>query len=131
MARRDAWKLGLLVLGVAVVVAGVVYGVQQFSTVTVESLMSDSRRYEGRMVTVRGTVREAVGVGATGIFLLDDGTGEVWVCTTKGVPRMGDRTTVRGKSQTVFVVDDQRCVVIMEDMEELTAALREQLRSLW
>jgi hypothetical protein len=75
---------------------------------SIGEIEADSSRYLGKKVTVAGTVETGYGIslpqiliqnGSGGAYKIDDGTGEIWVITQKGVPQKGARLSVKGKIQ--------------------------------
>ena len=52
-------------------------------------------------VTVKGEVTQSVSVLGHGSYKIEDGSGSLWVVSTKGVPRKGARVKVTGKIRDV------------------------------
>jgi RPA family protein len=71
------------------------------ATKTINHIMAEPSRYANRDVTVRGTVTQSVSLLGHGSYRVDDGTGSLWVVSTKGVPRKGARVKVTGKIRDV------------------------------
>jgi hypothetical protein len=68
---------------------------------TINHIMAEPSRYANRDVTVRGTVTQSISLLGHGSYQVDDGTGSLWVVSTKGVPRKGARVKVTGKIRDV------------------------------
>jgi hypothetical protein len=68
---------------------------------TINHIMAEPSRYANRDVTVQGTVTQSVSLLGHGSYQVDDGTGSLWVVSTKGVPRKGARVKVTGKIRDV------------------------------
>jgi hypothetical protein len=75
---------------------------------SIGEIEANSSKYLGKKVTVAGTVETGYGIslpqiltrnGSGGAYKIDDGTGEIWVITQKGVPQKGARLSVKGKIQ--------------------------------
>lgn len=62
----------------------------------IEKLKEEPRGYIGRTVTVRGEVTEATSLLVFKYFELRDATGAVYVTTTRPLPAVGEKLTVRG-----------------------------------
>ena len=72
---------------------------------TVNDVMADPGRYRDREVNVKGEVTESVGVLGRGFFKLQDGSGSLWVYTTRGLPRKGARVSSKGRVRDLATVD--------------------------
>jgi hypothetical protein len=68
---------------------------------TVNKLMAQPSRYYHREVALTGDVVKSLGVLGHGIYQLDDGTGTIWVYSTRGMPRQGARVKVWGTIRDV------------------------------
>ena len=72
------------------------------STKTINHIMADPSRYADKQVKIEGTVTESYSVLGRGAYQLDDGTGRLWIVSTKGVPRKGARVSTKGKVKDGF-----------------------------
>jgi hypothetical protein len=68
---------------------------------SINTLMAEPSRYANKDVTVKGTVVHSASVLGRGTYQIDDGTGSLWVVSTKGVPRKGAHVKVSGKVRDV------------------------------
>jgi hypothetical protein len=68
---------------------------------TVARLLAEPERWRNRDVGLKGDVVRSVSVLGRGAFQLDDGTGTIWVVSTRGVPREGARVGVRGELKDI------------------------------
>lgn len=68
---------------------------------TISRLLAEPNKYHDEEVGLRGEVIKSASVLGRGAYQLDDGTGTIWVVSSKGVPRQGARVTVKGKVQDV------------------------------
>jgi hypothetical protein len=66
------------------------------SQTTISQINRDPTRYRHREVGIVGRVTDSYGVLGQGAYELDDGTGKIWVATTRGVPSRGARVGVKG-----------------------------------
>jgi hypothetical protein len=71
------------------------------SHMTVNRLLAEPNRYANRDVTLHGDVIKSASVLGHGAYQLDDGTGTIWIVSTKGVPRQGARVKVKGRVRDV------------------------------
>jgi hypothetical protein len=63
---------------------------------TVSRLLAEPDRWRNKDVGLKGNVVQSMSVLGRGAFQLDDGTGKIWIVSTKGVPREGARVAVKG-----------------------------------
>jgi len=70
------------------------------SKTTISKINSDPGKYQNKEVGLIGTVTDSYGVLGNGVYELDDGTGRIWVVTTRGVPSRGSRVGVSGRVYT-------------------------------
>jgi len=66
-------------------------------TKTINHIMADPSRYADKEVKIEGTVTDSYSVIGKGAYQLDDGTGRLWIVSTRGVPRKGARVSTKGK----------------------------------
>ncbi|MGH9971449.1 MAG: hypothetical protein ACREBG_27145 [Pyrinomonadaceae bacterium] len=69
---------------------------------TISKINADPGRYRNKEVGIVGTVTDSYGVLGNGAYEIDDGTGRIWVVTTRGVPTRGSRLGAKGKVYTGF-----------------------------
>jgi hypothetical protein len=69
---------------------------------TISRINADPGRYRNKEVGIIGTVTDSYGVLGNGAYEIDDGTGRLWVVTTRGVPSRGSRVGTKGKIYTGF-----------------------------
>jgi hypothetical protein len=69
---------------------------------TINHVLADPGRYRDRDVKVSGAVRDSYSFADRGVYRIADDTGELWVVSTRGVPRTGARVTVQGTVRDGF-----------------------------
>ena len=69
---------------------------------SISRINADPGRYRNKEVGIVGTVTDSYGVLGNGAYEIDDGTGRLWVVTTRGVPSRGSRVGTKGKIYTGF-----------------------------
>jgi hypothetical protein len=70
---------------------------------TIAEINRDPGKYQGKEITVTGTVSDAFGALGSGVFQIDDGTGRLWVFSqTYGIPGSGAKVSVTGRLQQGF-----------------------------
>ena len=70
------------------------------SKTTISQINADPGKYQNKEVGLIGTVTDSYGVLGNGVYELDDGTGRIWIMTTRGVPARGSRVGVSGRAYT-------------------------------
>jgi len=71
-------------------------------SLTVNQINTDPSRYRNRDVKLSGEVVDSYSLLNQGVYRIDDGTGQLWVVSNKGVPRKSARVTVRGRVREGF-----------------------------
>ena len=69
---------------------------------TVNQVLADPSRYRDREVRLSGAVVDSYSFTNRGAYRIDDGTGQLWVVSDKGVPRTSARVTVTGTIREGF-----------------------------
>lgn len=95
MLRRAAAAAAVLALGL---------GLMGCRETTIARILAEPNRYHDDEVGLKGDVIRSASLLGRGAYQLDDGTGTIWVVSSKGVPREGARVAVRGKVRDVVDV---------------------------
>lgn len=82
-------RLSLLVVPLAFILSGC-------GTVRIGRILADPARYQNRNVAVEGRVAASVGAFVAGVYEVDDGTGKIYVLSSRGVPTKGALVKVDG-----------------------------------
>ncbi len=98
MTARRAQQFGLLTL----MVAGTMASTACASHRTVNELLADPGRFRNDTVRLSGLVVDSYSLANRGAYRIDDGTGQLWIVSEKGVPRKTARVTVKGKVREGF-----------------------------
>ncbi len=69
---------------------------------SINHILAEPDRYARREVGITGSVVESYSVLGRGAYRVDDGTGKLWVVTTRNAPRKGARVGVKGKIKNGF-----------------------------
>jgi aspartyl/asparaginyl-tRNA synthetase len=78
-------------------------------------ILKDPRRFDGKVVTVSGRVKDSANIVLIKFFVLEDDTGEIMVVTQRSVPREGARVPVKGQVNQAFSIGGRNLVVVVED----------------
>lgn len=72
-------------------------------------ILDDFPQYEGKEVTVKGTVGETVWFALLerGAFRVGDSIGNMWVITSQPPPQEGEEVTVTGTVKAAFQLGDR------------------------
>jgi hypothetical protein len=68
----------------------------------INKVLAEPDRYQTERVTVSGRVVETFSLAGRGAYLLDDGTGRLWVVVDRGSPGKGARVKARGTVRQAF-----------------------------
>jgi hypothetical protein len=70
------------------------------------NIMADNSKYEGKTITVKGTVGDTawLAVADKGTYQVGDGSGTIWVITTQPPPQKGLTVTTEGTVQAAFTL---------------------------
>jgi len=78
----------------------------------------DPGRYAGREVAIGGRVSNSFGALGTGVYQVDDGTGQIWVYSQRyGVPGDGAKVGVRGTVSQGFSFGGRSFAVVLRETE--------------
>jgi opacity protein-like surface antigen len=69
---------------------------------TVNQVIADPSRYRDREVRLSGAVVDSYSLSNRGAYRIDDGTGQLWVVSDKGVPGRSARVAVKGTIREGF-----------------------------
>src|ERR1044071_9447537 len=69
---------------------------------SISKVLADPGRYRNKEVGIVGKVTDSYGALGVGAYEIDDGTGRIWVATTRGVPARGSRVGTKGYVHSGF-----------------------------
>lgn len=85
---------------------------------TIAEINRDPGKYQGKEITVAGTVSDAFGALGSGVFQIDDGTGRLWVFSQSyGVPGSGAKVSVTGRIQQGFSFGGRSFALILRQTQ--------------
>ena len=87
------------------------------SQTSISKINADPARYQGKEVGIAGTVTNSYGALGSGAYELDDGTGRIWVATTRGIPARGARVGAKGYVHNGFTVAGRSFGTVMEETD--------------
>ena len=96
VTRRRSWRSVLLTM---LAVSGLL---SSACAMTVNKIAADPTRYNNQEVKLSGRVLDSYSFGSRGAYRIDDGTGQLWVVSERGVPRAHARVTVKGRVREGF-----------------------------
>jgi len=82
--------------------------------------------YDGRTITVIGTVQERIDVPAVKCFILNDGTGSIGVVTKGQLPLVGQKVLAKGRVQRSFTIGARKLTVVIEQPKPAPTTQRNQ-----
>ena len=85
---------------------------------SISKINEDPGRYAGREISIAGRVTDSFGALGHGVFLVDDGTGNMWVFSKNyGVPGTGANVAVIGRIQQTFSFSGRNFPTILLETE--------------
>jgi len=84
---------------------------------TISRINADPGRYRNREVAIVGRVTDSYGVMGNGAYEIDDGTGRIWVVTTRGVPSRGSRVGAKGHVYNGFSFGGRSFGTVIEETD--------------
>ena len=103
-----------------VIIAGALVLAACPSKTTVAKINQNPSRYQNQQVGLVGTVTDSYGLLGNGIYELDDGTGRIWVITTRGVPTKGTRVGASGRVHTGVSYSGRTYGLVLQEEERRT-----------
>ena len=72
-------------------------------------ILANPSQYEGKDLTIRGTVGETAWLALVGkgAYQLGDGSGTIWVITSQPPPQKGQSISTKGEVQSAFSIAGQ------------------------
>jgi len=84
---------------------------------TISRINADPGRYRNKEVGIVGNVTDSYGVLGNGAYEVDDGTGRIWVVTTRGVPSRGARVGAKGKLYTGLAIQGRSFGTVLQETD--------------
>ena len=109
---RNKLSLTLLLMAATLMLAGCP------TRTSIEKINRDPGRYAGREVSIGGRVSNSFGLLGSGVYQIEDGTGQMWVFSQRyGVPSNGARVGVRGTVSQGFSFGGRSFAVVLKETE--------------
>jgi hypothetical protein len=83
----------------------------------IKRILDDPRAYDGKAVTISGTVGVSANLLVLRYYSVRDRTGEIVVVTERAVPRQGTEVRVTGRVRQAFAIGDRSVVVVYEEKD--------------
>ena len=85
---------------------------------SIGKITRDPGRYAGREVAIGGRVSNSFGALGTGVYQVDDGTGQIWVYSQRyGVPGDGAKVGIKGTVSQGFSFGGRSFAVVVRETE--------------
>ncbi len=114
-------KRGIVVLVIILILIGIGawYYLSRVHVSEIESILSNPKAYEGKVVFIEGEVTDRTSFfGAIKFYKVRDKTGEIIVVTRKTLPELKSTIRVKGKIDQAFPVGDLKLVAFLEESFE-------------
>jgi hypothetical protein len=104
------------VVAVALVLAALAMSsCARLSAKKIGTILAQLDTYDGKTVTVIGTVQERIDVPSVKCYVLNDGTGSIGVVTRGRLPLVGKKVLAKGRVQRSFTIGARKLTVVIED----------------
>lgn len=85
---------------------------------SIAKINQDPGRFAGKEIAIAGRVTDSFGAMGSGVFLVDDGTGTMWVFSERyGIPASGTKLAVVGRIEQGFAFGGRNFAVIMRETQ--------------
>lgn len=121
---NPALVVGLIVIGVAALALGgyAVFKAGGLQKPTdIGEITANIRDWDGKAVTIEGTVSAPLNIVVAKMYRLTDDTGEILVVTEKGLPADGEAVRVDGYVKQAFKVGTMEQTIVFEPASGATA----------
>ncbi len=83
----------------------------------ISDIQANPAQYEGKEITISGTVSEVIWVGilSSGAYQIDDGSGTIWVVTKVSPPEKGKKASAKGIVSSGFKIGDRILGVVINE----------------
>jgi len=80
-----------------------------FGQTPVKEIVAAPAQFEGKEIRIRGKVKDGVKIPLLnlGMYVVDDGSGEVTVITLDKLPAVGDTVNVKGLVESTAILEGQ------------------------
>jgi hypothetical protein len=121
---NPALVIGLIVIGVAALALGG-YAIMRAGGLEkptpIAEITANIRDWDGKAVTIEGTVSDPLNIVVAKMYRLSDDTGEMLVVTEKGLPAAGESVRVDGYVKQAFKVGTIEQTIVFEPAAGATA----------
>jgi len=114
-------KKGIVVLIIILILIGIGlwYYFNRVHVSQIESILSNPKAYEGKVVTIEGEVTDRTSFfGVIKFYKVRDKTGEIIVVTKRALPELNSILRVKGRIDQAFPIGDLKLVAFLEDSFE-------------
>jgi hypothetical protein len=114
-------KKGIVVLIVILILIGIGawYYFTRVHFSQIQSVLSNPKAYEGKVVTIEGEVADRTSFfGVTKFYKVRDKTGEIIIVTKKTLPELKSMLRIKGRIDEAFPIGDLKLLVFLEDSFE-------------
>jgi hypothetical protein len=84
---------------------------------SISKINADPDRYSRKEVGIVGRVTDSYGIPGYGAYQIDDGTGRLWVVTTRAVPSRGSRVGAKGRVYTGLTWGGRSFGTVLEETD--------------
>jgi hypothetical protein len=88
---------------------------------SISKITADPDRYSRKEVGIVGRVTDSYGIPGYGAYQIDDGTGRLWVVTTRSVPSRGSRVGAKGRIYSGLTWGGRSFGTVLEESDRRAA----------
>jgi len=78
-------------------------------------ILENPASYENKIITIKGEVKDRMGLLAVKYYTLKDNTGEIKVITKRALPSVGAKVIAKGKIKTAYAIGSLQEIVFVEE----------------
>lgn len=85
----------------------------------VGEILANPMNFEGKQVSIRGTVGETVWLSflKKGAYQIGDGSGTIWIVTPQPPPQKGTKISTKGTVSTAFKLEDRTLGTVITEVQ--------------
>ena len=107
---------------IALTLVGVIFASVGCSGVKVSDILENPSNYEGKEVSVSGTVTDRYWIDLLGLkagaYQIDDGSGEIWIITKQEPPAKGGKASSKGTVSSAGKIGDRSFGTVINEAAE-------------
>ena len=113
-------KIIVLIIILILIGIGAWYYFSRVHISKIETILSNPKAYEGKVVTIEGEVTDRTSFfGVIKFYKVKDKTGEIIIVTKRTLPEIKSILRIKGRIDEAFPIGDLKLLVFLEDSFEV------------